>query len=168
MAMEFEIVPARWPQDIGHVQGLLAHYAQFLAASPVGATGVCLIGFEEELRTIPTKYRGSDADILLARLHGTAAGCVAIAKRVLEDGAPAAEMKRLWVEPDFRGHGLGRALVSAAVGWARTHGRTAVVLDTIHNAMPEAGALYRSLGFQETARFNDNPLPGVRFYLLQL
>jgi ribosomal protein S18 acetylase RimI-like enzyme len=34
--------------------------------------------------------------------------------------------------------------------------------------MPEANELYRSLGFQETGRFNDNPLSGVRFYLLKL
>jgi ribosomal protein S18 acetylase RimI-like enzyme len=30
--------------------------------------------------------------------------------------------------------------------------------------MPEASALYRSLGFEETERFNDNPILGVRFY----
>ena len=34
--------------------------------------------------------------------------------------------------------------------------------------MPEAATLYRSLGFTETARFNDNPIAGVRFYILEL
>jgi ribosomal protein S18 acetylase RimI-like enzyme len=42
------------------------------------------------------------------------------------------------------------------------------VLDTVNEAMPEASALYQSLGFEETGRFNDNPISGVRFYKLKL
>ena len=80
----------------------------------------------------------------------------------------AAEMKRLWVEPRFRGHGLGRKLVNGAIDWARAHGCSAVVLDTVNEAMPEAAELYRSLGFEEITRFNENPVPGVRFYKLML
>jgi hypothetical protein len=43
-----------------------------------------------------------------------------------------------------------------------------VVLDTVNEAMPEAAELYRSMGFEEFVRFNDNPVPGVRFYKLML
>jgi ribosomal protein S18 acetylase RimI-like enzyme len=43
-----------------------------------------------------------------------------------------------------------------------------VVLDTVNEAMPEAAELYRSLGFQEIGRFNENPITGVRFYILKL
>jgi hypothetical protein len=42
------------------------------------------------------------------------------------------------------------------------------VLDTVQEAMPEAAALYQSLGFEEIGRFNDNAVPGVRFYRLML
>jgi putative acetyltransferase len=42
------------------------------------------------------------------------------------------------------------------------------VLDTVVEAMPEATELYRSLGFEEITRFNENPIPGVRFYKLML
>ena len=63
------------------------------------------------------------------------------------DGTRAAELKRLWVEPPFRGFGLGRGLVMAAVDWARTRGFRALVLDTVNEAMPEASALYQSHGF---------------------
>ncbi|MGC2403650.1 MAG: GNAT family N-acetyltransferase, partial [Acidobacteriaceae bacterium] len=119
------------------------------------------------MRSLPGKYADKEADLLLAHCKGEAAGCVAVTQRVLQNGELAAEMKRLWVEPDFRGYGLGRELVNAAIEWARSHGCAAVVLDTVHEAMPEAGALYLSFGFEETQRFNDNPIPGVRFYILR-
>jgi hypothetical protein len=49
------------------------------------------------------------------------------------------------------------------VAWLR-----AVVLDTAIEAMPEAATLYLSLGFGEIGRFNDNPVSGIRFYMLKL
>jgi ribosomal protein S18 acetylase RimI-like enzyme len=168
MAAEYEIAPARWPEDTEQARALLTNYGQFLTASPVGAAGMGLIGYEAEVRALPGKYADKDADLLLARVKGEGAGCVAITERALQDGVRGAEVKRLWVEPNFRGYGLGRGLVGAAIEWARSHGCGAVVLDTVYEAMPEAHALYRSLGFEETGRFNDNPLSGVRFYILRL
>ena len=165
---EYEIAPARWPEDTEQARALLTNYGEYLASSPSGAAGVCIPGYEAELRGLPGKYVDQEADLLLARVKGEAAGCVAITRRLLTDGINAAEMKRLWVEPRFRGHGLGRRLVGSAIDWARAHECSAVVLDTVNEAMPEAGELYRSLGFEETIRFNENPVPGVRFYKLML
>ncbi len=167
-AAEYEITPARWPEDSEQARTLLTNYGEYLASSPSGAAGVCIPGYEAELRSLPGKYVGKEADLLLARVKGEGAGCVAITRRVLADGVDAAEMKRLWVEPRFRGYGLGRVLVGSAIDWARAHACSAVVLDTVNEAMPEAAELYRSLGFEEMVRFNDNPVPGVRFYKLML
>jgi putative acetyltransferase len=165
---EYEIAPARWPEDTEQARALLTNYGEYLASSPSGAAGVCIPGYEAELRGLPGKYVGREADLLLARVKGEGAGCVAITRRVLADGMDAAEMKRLWVEPRFRGHGMGRGLVGSAINWARAHGCGAVVLDTVNEAMPEAAELYRSFGFEEITRFNENPVPGVRFYQLML
>jgi putative acetyltransferase len=165
---EYEIAPARWPEDTEQARALLTNYGEYLASSPSGAAGVCIPGYEAELRGLPGKYVGKEADLLLARVKGEGAGCVAITRRVLADGMDAAEMKRLWVEPRFRGHGMGRGLVGSAINWARAHGCGAVVLDTVNEAMPEAAELYRSFGFEEITRFNENPVPGVRFYQLML
>jgi putative acetyltransferase len=165
---EYEIVPARWPEDTEQARALLRNYGEYLAFSPSGAAGVCIPGYEAELRGLPGKYVGEEADLLLARVKGEGAGCVAVTRRVLADGIDVAEMKRLWVEPRFRGHGLGRRLVGSAIDWARAHACGAVVLDTVNEAMPEAAELYRSLGFEEITRFNENPVPGVRFYKLML
>jgi putative acetyltransferase len=165
---EYEIAAARWPEDIGQARTLLKNYGEYLTSSPSGAAGVCIPGYEAELGGLPGKYLGKEADLLIARVNGEGAGCVAIARRVLEDKMDAAEMKRLWVEPRFRGHGLGRRLVGSAIDWARAHACSAVVLDTVNEAMPEAAQLYRSFGFEEITRFNENPVPGIRFYKLML
>ena len=167
-AAKYEIAPARWPEDLDQARALLKNYGNYLASSPSGAAVVCIPGYEAELRGLPGKYAGKEADLLLARINGEGAGCVAITRRVLADGMEAAELKRLWVEPRFRGHGVGRGLVDSAIDWARAHGCGAVVLDTVNEAMPEASELYRSLGFEEITRFNENPVPGVRFYKLML
>ena len=159
----YQIAPARWPEDTELARTLLSNYGQYLASSPIGAAGVCLIGYEAELRTLPGKYE----EILLARVNGEGAGCVALTRRVLADGTEAVEMKRVWVEPQFRGLGVGRGLVQAATAWAQTQGSGCVVLDTVNEAMPEAARLYQSLGFVEISRFNDNPVAGVRFYGLR-
>jgi putative acetyltransferase len=167
-AAKYEIAPARWPEDLDQARALLKNYGNYLASSPSGAAVVCIPGYEAELRGLPGKYAGKEADLLLARINGEGAGCVAITRRVLKDGMEAAEMKRLWVEPRFRGHGLGRGLVGSAIDWARAHECSAVVLDTVNEAMPEAAQLYSSLGFEEITRFNENPVPGIRFYRLML
>jgi GNAT superfamily N-acetyltransferase len=167
-AAEYEVAPARWPEDLEQARALLKNYGEYLASSSSRAAGVCIPGYEAELRGLPGKYAGREADLLLARVNSEGAGCVAITRRVLKDGMDAAEMKRLWVEPRFRGHGLGRRLVLSAIDWARGYECNAVVLDTVNEAMPEAALLYSSLGFEEITRFNENPISGVRFYRLML
>lgn len=73
-----------------------------------------------------------------------------------------AEIKRLWVASSARGLGLGRRLMDAAEDRARTLGIALLRLDT-NSALPEAGQLYRTTGWREIARFNDDPYPDLFF-----
>ena len=66
------------------------------------------------------------------------------------------EVKHLWLQPEVRGHGYGRALLAELERRAREFGASELVLDT--NASLEAAAgLYRSSGFAECPPYNDNP-----------
>ena len=76
----------------------------------------------------------------------------------------AIEMKRLWARPAFRGLGLGRTLMQAAVDRARSSGGIAIYLDTVPEAMPEANRLYAATGFEPVGRYKDNEVPGVVFF----
>jgi DNA-binding MarR family transcriptional regulator/GNAT superfamily N-acetyltransferase len=89
---------------------------------------------------------------VIARLDGDAVGCGGF-KRV--DKATG-EIKRVWTAPSARGMGVARRVVRALEGAAREAGVKTLRLDT-NRALTEAHALYRSEGYREIARFNDNP-----------
>jgi putative acetyltransferase len=81
---------------------------------------------------------------LVARQDGEAVGCGAI--RLLD--AATAEVKRMFVEPGHRGHGIGRAVLDGLEGAARQLGARRLVLETgVYQAA--AIALYRRAGFRE-------------------
>jgi len=124
---------------------------------------LCFQGFAQELAALPGAYARPRGRLLLARVAGAPAGCGAL--RPLTDGD--AEMKRLYVRPDFRGMGLGRMLAECIVDDAKAIGYRTLKLDTLPT-MKEAGAMYASLGFVDTAPYNDNPVQGVRFMSLDL
>lgn len=73
-----------------------------------------------------------------------------------------AEIKRLWVAPSARGLGLGKRLMDGAEDAARALGIALLRLDT-NSALPEAGQLYRTTGWREIPRFNDDPYPDLFF-----
>jgi GNAT superfamily N-acetyltransferase len=85
-------------------------------------------------------------------------GCVGLKG----DGGVSAEVKRLWVAPSARGLGLGRRLMESVENAARDISIKVLRLDT-NSALPEAGQLYRSSGWTEIDRFNDDPYPDVFF-----
>ena len=80
------------------------------------------------------------------------------AVRVIEAGV--AEIKRMYVTPRARGHGLGRTLLGELERSAVELGCRTVRLDTMAQ-MAEAAALYRGAGYEPIADYNGNPLASV-------
>lgn len=89
---------------------------------------------------------------VLARLEGEPVGCGGLKL----DSGGFGELKRLWVAPSARGYGIARRIVRDLEGRARAAGVKILRLDT-NRTLAEAQALYRSEGFDEIERYNDNP-----------
>ena len=56
--------------------------------------------------------------------------------------ASAWELKRLWLRPQARGLGIGRALVREVLDRAEANGKSIVLLDTAPDVMPAVYRLY--------------------------
>jgi DNA-binding MarR family transcriptional regulator/GNAT superfamily N-acetyltransferase len=87
---------------------------------------------------------------LVARLRERPVGCGALR---FKPGEPA-DLKRMWIDRDVRGCGLGRRILRELERLAAEHGATAVRLETNRN-LPEAVGLYRASGYDEVEPFND-------------
>ena len=153
-----EIRPAG-PDQMAAVHGLFLAYAESLGFS------LCFQGFDEELATLPGKYAPPCGGLWLAWTGQTPVGVVGL--RPL-DKPGAAELKRLYVRPEGRGHGLGQRLTEIALAHARATGYRAVCLDTIGGQMQTAIALYKSFGFRPIPPYYDSPIEGVEYYQLDL
>lgn len=94
----------------------------------------------------------------VATSDGLPLGCVGLKGT----GSDLAEIKRLWVAPSARGLGLGRRLIDAAESAAQKLTVKILRLDT-NSALAEALQLYRSSGWTEIDRFNDDPYPDLFF-----
>jgi DNA-binding MarR family transcriptional regulator/GNAT superfamily N-acetyltransferase len=91
---------------------------------------------------------------LLAMSDGLPIGCVGLKGT----GGRVAEVKRLWICPTARGFGIARRLMHAIETVARELSLKTLRLDT-NSALSEALRFYRTSGWVEIDRFNDDPYP---------
>ena len=123
---------------------------------------LCFQDFDDELANLPGEYAQPRGALLLAWVDGRLAGCCALRPLDACDHVNAAEMKRLYVRPAFRGMGLGRLLTEAILDSARSAAYSCVLLDTLDD-MEAARALYEDLGFIEIAPYYHNPHAGAHY-----
>jgi len=71
-------------------------------------------------------------------------------------GPRTGEIKRMWVDPGWRGAGLGARLLRHLEQVTVDLGYPEVKLDT-NASLVEAIAMYERAGYRRTARYNDNP-----------
>ena len=149
--------PAATPEEIETVRALFHEYQAGLGLD------LGFQGFPAEVRDLPGEYAPPAGRLFLAFLDGEPAGCVAL--RPFRESR--CEMKRLYVRPSGRGHGVGRALVARVLEEARALGYAEAVLDTLPT-MAEAQGLYLAFGFRDIPPYRPNPVAGARFLGLSL
>lgn len=124
--------------DIPEIARLFAAYEQHIGVD------LSYQGFADEIATLPGKYAPPHGQLLIARdRDARAIGCVGL--RPMR-GPNCCEMKRLFVAPEGRGLGLGRALAEAVLAEGARLGYAEIRLDTLPSMLDAIG-LYRKLGF---------------------
>jgi carbonic anhydrase len=150
-------ITAEDDQHLEQVKLLFREYANWLSVD------LSFQQFEEELANLPGVYVPPTGALFLATVDGQIAGCVAI--RPFDN--TTAEMKRLFVKDQFKGHGVGKALANTAIIESRKLGYKRIILDTLAHMKP-AIELYTSLGFQPIAAYYDNPISDAVYLSLNI
>ena len=121
--------------------------------------------FEAELAGLPGKYAPLGGELLLATTaDGRPLACAALRAMPLDGGC---EIKRLFVRPEARGTGVGRALLDRLIETARSRGYRELWLDTLPT-MHAAQQLYRRHGFMQVEAYYETPVTGTVFMRLEL
>jgi len=113
------------------------------------------------LADLPAEFAEPSGCLLLAMYGELPVGCVGLR----DIGDDICEMKRLFVMPEWRGRGIGKALAKEVIEKAKKIGYVCMRIDTFDDA---AKALYASLGFKKIEPYRYNPIEGVVFMELKL
>jgi DNA-binding MarR family transcriptional regulator len=122
---------------------------------PVAAEAVGLY-FAEIDRRFPHGFDPGAPDREGTYLVATSDGRPVACGGVLDLGGGIAEIKRMWVHPEWRGAGLGSRLLRDLEQLAHGLGHGVVRLDT-NGTLTEAIAMYERAGYRRIDRYNDNP-----------
>lgn len=148
----FKFRTAATPADFDEARRLLHEYAQFLSID------LSFQNFQREIRTLDVQYNQPTGTMILAFSEDRAVACIGVRK--FSDGI--AELKRMFVEEEYRGYHLGKQLVKEALDAAKNMGYKSIRLDTLAS-MKRALKLYISHSFKEIPPYRFNPLKGVSF-----
>lgn len=155
--MKWQLSQVTTSKEVHAIRQLFTEYA---ASLPID---LCFQNFEAELASLPGDYAPPRGALFLAYAEALPAGCIGLRPFSGSTG----ELKRFYVVPELRNHGLAHSLIQSAIQTAREIGYHALVLDTLASMEP-AIALYEKFGFYRTEAYYPNPLPDVVYFRLNL
>jgi GNAT superfamily N-acetyltransferase len=118
---------------------------------------LCFQSFDTEIDNPLYKYSAPTGALFIAYYNAIPVGCIAL--QPLQE-AQTCEMKRLYVEPQYRNLKIGDTLVKVLLQEAQLLGYTTMKLDTLER-LQAAIQLYQKIGFETVTAYYDNPLPSV-------
>lgn len=171
MSAAFRIAEARTEADWAELVRLCWGYRDFLLHTPEPNPRAVLKDYpvdvyETLMADLPRLHTPPSGKAMLVWRDAEAVGC----GMYYDFGGGAVEVKRVFLRPDARGLGAGRALMQALMAEIGAAGYRRIYLDT-GSVLTGAIQLYRSLGF--TARGPYYPVPDdivdmLRFFELDL
>ncbi|HSK61251.1 MAG TPA: GNAT family N-acetyltransferase [Actinomycetospora sp.] len=155
---------ARAAGDWQAAAALLDEYLRWLAHAAAIDLTAAQPGASTEFSDLERYYRRPEGALVVAWVDRWPAGMAGVHRLAGAVG----ELKRMYVRPRARGHGVGRALLVEAIAAARDLGFVELRLQTKPTVMADADRLYREHGFVDIAPYADLGVEGVADLALAL
>jgi putative acetyltransferase len=152
-----QVRQALFPADTQAVVTLVREYAAWLNID------MSFQNFEQEMAQIGSIYSLPGGLFWVVQAGTQLVGCVGF--KHLDTAT--AEVKRLYVQPAFRGHKLGEQLMQVLTDTARQLGYQRLVLDTVPQTV-FAQSIYQRMGFTPIAQYYDGPTLATQFFEVPL
>jgi ribosomal protein S18 acetylase RimI-like enzyme len=152
-----EIIIAHNAEHFDAAKQLFTNYAAWLNID------LCFQGFDEEMKQLSEMYAAPIGALFLLKQDENYIGCVGIRQK----RENAAELKRMYVQPQYQRKGFGDLLLQHAIQGAIQLGYKKIWLDTLNHMTP-AITLYKKYGFVEIAPYYHNPIEGAVYFEKQL
>lgn len=140
------------PRDFEQAKTLFQQHATSLGID------LCFQNFDREMQQIHIQCNQPTGALILAYDGELPIGCVGV--RLLEKDI--CELKRMYVQPEYRKLKVGQQLLEKALAKARQLGHRKIRFDTLHE-MVAAQKSYLANGFYETSPYRFNPSPHTVF-----
>lgn len=150
------IVEGQIAQHADHIRELHVEYVKWVCGKLSREYGIDVDPepvIEQDMKGLH-KYMPPEGLLLLAELEEHIVGCIGLHRLDQETG----EIKRMYVQPPYRGKGIGRSLLEVAIERVRQIGYSRIRLDTAR-FLKEAHSLYRSAGFKEIEYYEGCQIP---------
>ncbi len=152
-----EIKPAQTKEDFLAAKKLIFEYVEWLGID------LAFQNFDKEIETMPVTYGEPDGGLFIVLRNNVAVGVAGI-KRFNKSEC---EIKRMFVQNDSRGFGIGKLLMTECISLAKRLNYEAIKLDTA-GYMKSAIKLYEAHGFVEIPSYRHNPHEDAKYFELKL
>jgi len=157
MENRIQLKLARTTADFLVAKKLIIEYAEWLAFD------LSFQNFNDELNTLAQTYGDKNGGLFIATKNDEAVGVAGI-KRFSDNEC---EVKRMFVQADSRGLGIGKLLLTSCIELAIKLNYQVIKLDTA-DFMKPAIKLYTDNGFTEISAYRHNPHEEARYFELDI
>ena len=157
MKNSIEIKMAETATDFANAKKLILEYVAWLGID------LSFQNFDKEMAGLPEMYNHKDGGLFIAYINEEAVGIAGIRRFNKNDG----EIKRMFVQPNSRGLGIGQLLLNHCIDKARKLNYDTIKLDTA-DFMKSAIKLYTDHGFKEISAYRHNPHESAKYFELNL
>jgi putative acetyltransferase len=155
--LDIKIKTAKSTEDFFEGKKIIIEYANWLGID------LSFQNFDDELNRLQEMYSEPTGGLILASIDNKVIGVAGIRKFESKD----CELKRMYVNNEYRNLGIGKILLESAIELAKKLHYNKLKLDTL-GFMKSAIKLYEAYGFMEIPPYRYNIIESAKYFELKL